>query len=417
VDAKIEQRLEHLARAEQNLRLLFDSLRSQVLQAHPLIAQLNQLRAGNAELIECLVDQVRARMDPSIPGDTPPTAALAIDTTAAEEQLRQTAHEAAEALNARTRQAETDLHATVDSARDYINQAFASSRQQTDAILGSMHQRLDEMRAMMSEARQMSAMLTTAMTPPAELTHALVSARGQLDAVVGDFNAHADATLDAIRRSVGQQVELLAQQGNLVVRPLLAKITEQKNAAEAQLATAAQGAEEALASRAEELRRGAERMVEMMERQLIDRLTTLRPRTRAALESIEHAAAQRMTQAMDELTASMARTEERLNERLESLRPRAVELAKQLDKDLKEQLKRLEDDAIAGVHWLEHRLTRRVEELTSRLAREIDGQIDQTDARLDATAGNTGRHSAPAVEMQVMVDGRLRSVGSDAHAA
>lgn len=411
IDARIEKRLEHLQRAEQNLRLLFDSLRSQVLQAHPLIAQLNQLRQGSAELIDGLADQVRARIDPVMPTDTPPTVSLAVDTSAAEEQIRAAAAQAAADVDARAKRADEDIQSTVESARSFLDQAFAVSREQAEQALAQVQAKLDELRAAAAEEDSTSAQ-------PSPLDAVSASAEVQMDRATAAFAEHADATLDAVRRSIAQQLEHLSQQARIEVRPLLARIDEQKRSAEAQLAAATDSAEAALASRADELKRSAERMVELMERQIADRLATLRPRTRATLESIEHAAAQRLTQAMDELTSSMARTEERLLERLESLRPRANEVARQLERDMQEQVKRLEEDAVAAVHWLEHRLSRRVEELTDRVGRTIGDQIEQADEQIDRTAAAAapGRPPSP-VQVQVMVDALPKSSASPSNPA
>lgn len=416
IDARIEKRLDHLQRAEQNLRLLFDSLRSQVLQAHPLIAQLNQLRQGSAELIDGLADQVRARIDPVMPTDSPPTVSLAIDTSAAEEQVRAAAAQAMTEVDARARQADEDLRGTIESARNFMDHAFSVSREQAEAALAEAQARLEELRAATNEARA----LREQQASPLALVRASVD--GELERVTSSFAEHADATLDAVRRSMAQQVEHLAQQARIEIRPLLARIDEQKRSAEAQLAAAAESAESTLAARADELKRSAERMIELMERQISDRLATLRPRTRATLESVEQAAAERLTQAMDELTSSVVRTEQRLLERLESLRPRAAEVARQIERDMQEQVKRLEDDAVAAVHWLEHRLSRRVDDLTSRLGKTLSGQIELADERIDQADASGVSSTRPArpkspVQVQVMVDALSRDSESNDPAA
>ena len=140
----------------------------------------------------------------------------------------------------------------------------------------------------------------------------------------------------------------------------------------------------------------------LCERQLLERVTNVRPRMRESLEAFEHAAQQRVSRSVDEMANAVVRTEEAAMERLDSMRPRAAEMVLQLEKDVKEQLKRLEDDAVAGVHWLEHRLERRVMDLTQRMAKTLSDQANDVETQQEPTR-NPPRAASP-VEVQIMVE-------------
>jgi HD-GYP domain-containing protein (c-di-GMP phosphodiesterase class II) len=215
---------------------------------------------------------------------------------------------------------------------------------------------------------------------------------------------------------VAQQVERMTQLARLEIAPLLARIDDQRRLAETQVATAADAAEATLARRADELKHVAERMLELCERQLAERIASIRPRPRAALEQVEQSAQQRVTAAMDEMARALERSERQVVERIEALRPRAAEVVFQLETDLNEQLKRMEDDAVANVHWMEHRLSRRIDELAERLSRVLVGELETAHAATrtgDTTAGLPLRaRPVSPVEVQIHLDA-TRSPGHD----
>jgi len=345
LDARIEKRLEHLNHTDQNLRVLFDSLRTAILEAHPIIGQMNDLRQGGATVV------------------------------------REVYH------------------------------ALANVRQSAGEAIDAMQTKLEEKQLLLAES--------TAREGPAVDSSSIdwtQLGRTQLDEAVAEFTAQADSTVAAVRRSVAQQVEQLAAQAKLDIRPVLSKLDEQKDAAEAQLAAAAETAEMTLMRRADELKRNAERMIELCEQQLVDRITNIRPRTRAAVEAIEQAANQRLTQTMDDMQKAIGRAEQLAVERVESIRPRYAEMMLQLENDILEQSKRMEDDAVAGAHWLEHRLASRVNEMSAKVNRALRGEIDQLDQHIDANPGQRLRPHSP-VQVQVMAGKHRRNDESESASA
>lgn len=259
LDSRIDKRLEHLNRADANLRVLFDSLRSSILQAHPLIGQMNDLRQGTAGMLENLVAEVKSRIaaDPEMMKSAEPDLS-AIDRAVAVGVAK---------IDHRAQVVDGDINVMVDTVKHFIDSAFANVRSTADESTRAMQSKLEEMQLVMAEA--------TAQT--ASLAEKSSMAETNLDDAIAAFTAQADSTVAAVRRSVAQQVEQLAAQAKMDVRPILSKLDEQKQAAEAQLSTAAESAELALARRAEELKRNAERMIELCEQQLIDRISTIRP--------------------------------------------------------------------------------------------------------------------------------------------
>lgn len=392
LDERIDKRIEHLGRTEQNLRLLFDSLRAQVLQAHPLIGQLNQMRQQNAEMLESLVAQVQQRIDAQAGGvQAPLPMAAADDSSNAQLQASTEAH--LSTLSQRARQLDEEVNAMVQTARQFIEHSVATAQQSAVQVMGEIDQKLAETRAAAGHIAPPE--------PAGVVVAAEEDASAKLDQLVGAFTQQADATLDAVRRSVAQHVELLKQQAKLEVRPILSQIEEQRRAAETQVSAAVEAAEATLARRADELKRNAERMMELCEQQLVDRIANIRPRARAAIDSIEYAAQQRLAQGMAEMERAVARAEARAAETLEAMRPRTAEIARQIEQDLKDQLKRMEDDAVASTHWLEHRLQRRMDEMTRRLTAILAGEIERVE---DAPEPRRGGRAASPVEVQIMVE-------------
>src|SRR4051812_43616739 len=54
-EARIDKRLEHLGATEQSLRTLFEALRKQVADTHPVLKELAQLRAHALTAVEQVV--------------------------------------------------------------------------------------------------------------------------------------------------------------------------------------------------------------------------------------------------------------------------------------------------------------------------------------------------------------------------
>lgn len=394
LDGRIEKRLEHLSRTEQNLRLLFDSLRAQVIQAHPLIGQLNQLRQNNADMLETLVEQVQKKIQSNMPAPvrTESVEVVSSSPLVDAQAIERTTRQAIDTINSRATRVDDDIDAMVQTAKNFIDHALANATKSAEAMFAQIDSRLTEVQQAAAAVPQLN-----------KLEAARQSSDADLESAVTAFSAQAEATMESIRRSTQQHVEQISAEAKMEIRPMLAKIQDQKRAAEEQLATAVESAERELAGRAEQLRRNAEKMVEMCERQLIDRIANVRPRTRSTIETLEHAANQRVAKALEEMSSAVQQSEQQAMYRIESLRPRFSELLHQLEGDIQEQLKRMEDDAMASVHWLEHRMGRRVDELTQQVGKTLTGEIEKVD---EAITPSRKRPASP-VSVQVMVDSKM----------
>jgi len=397
LDTRIDQRIEQLNRADSSLRVLFDSLRTSVLQAHPLIGQMNDLRQGSAAMLETLVNEVKARVaaDPVMIASPRPDVS----------RIEKVVADGVDRLDARSREIDGELAATIETAHHSINAILANVQRSAGETMAALQARLEEVQATLAELAARGDLLSEKSS----------LAETHLDDAIAAFSAQADSTIAAVRRSVAQQVEQLSAQARLDVRPILSQVDESRRAAEAQLATAVESAEQTLERRADELKRGAERMIELCERQLVDRIANIRPRTRAAVESIEHAANQRLTAAMDEMQKAIDRAEAQSVERLDALRPRFGEMMMQLERDIREQSKRMEEDAIAGVHWLEHRLQARVDEVSAKIDGVLRCELDHVDQQLQSQP-HRPRPASP-VQVRVMTDELRQRNGESASAA
>ena len=262
MDTRIEQRLDHLGRTEQNLRLLFDSLRSQVLQAHPLIGQLNQLRQQSASMIDSICERVQEKIATDallMPQSVPQSGSMSASPASPMPQVVQvdmskTVDAGLEAINARARALDTDMSAMVDTARHYIDHAFNAAREQAGQTLEAIQAKIDQAREVMAEVESQAVRPTA---PPAVKSPAGDSAGLQLDEELHAFTVRAQAAIESVRRTVAQQVERLEDEARLEIRPLLGKIEDQRRAAEMQLASATENAEKTLQRRADDLKQNA----------------------------------------------------------------------------------------------------------------------------------------------------------------
>ena len=313
LDRKIDRRLEHLQRSEDNLRAMFEALRDQVTSAHSVSEELQKR------------------------------------TLAADQRQQQSEEAFSSALDHATRKASVLLE-TVEANSKQLEHA-------AETILRSSMDRLETLTEQVREAQ----LAAEAAAVPQQSHFESAST-----AVQEDFNHHAAIVVESIRRSAVEQIERLGSQAAVAVDPLLARIDAQRQRAQAQLDTAVESAEDSLRRRAEELARTGDTLVDNLEQRLARRLEDIRPRTLETLESAEQAMNQRLDALMDGASLTLSATESDLTERVNQLRPRLTQALQSVQDDLVEQLARLEEHAFKMTGWLEKRMTDRVDALITR---------------------------------------------------
>ena len=357
LDRKIDRRLEHLQRSEDNLRSMFEAIREQVASAHAVSDEL-QKRSNAA-------DERQEQAQQSLLSDV------------------EKALEKASGL----------LQAVESKAQDLEKTA--------DTIVQSSMERLEEL------AEQTRLAQAAAVPQQSRFESETMSVHEQYD-------QRSAAVIESIRRSAVEQIERLASQAAVAVEPLLARVDAQRQRAEAQLQAAVDSAEDVLRRRAEELGRAGDAAVDNLEQRLARRLENVRPRAMEKLEAAEQAMNQRLVAVVDAAKLTLCVTEEELTHRIAQIRPRLTQSLQAVQDDLVEQLARLEEHAFSMTGWLEKRMTDRVDALVTRTRAALSQTPVNTPAPLSPEAVSlvcyADEYAAPAgassVNVQVFVDRR-----------
>src|SRR5690606_33936339 len=132
--------------------------------------------------------------------------------------------------------------------------------------------------------------------------------------------AHAAQAVASVKRSVQQQIDSIAQQARVDIRPILSQIDDARETFERQAAAVSQAIEANLRSRVVELRSTGEQTVDLVEQQLIARLRNLRPQAQVMLNQAQDAIEQRIGALLGNATARIEEGESQLVMRSEERR-------------------------------------------------------------------------------------------------
>jgi hypothetical protein len=312
LDRRIDRRLDHLQRSEDNLRALFEAIREQVTSAHSVSEEL-QKRTSTIDDHEQQLDAVLV-------------------------QALERASRLSDAVDTKSRQLEQTAETIVQSTNDRLEELTEQAREAQAPMVAQIAQHVAQQSRFDNE--------TTV--------------------VQIDFEQRTAEVVESIRRSAIEQIERLASQVAVAVDPVLSRVDAHRQRAEAQLNAAAGTAEEALRKRAEELCRTGDTVVDTVENRLARRLENVRPRAIETLETAERAMKQHLAALLDGARLSVAATEAELADRVAQFRPKLTQLLQTAQDDLVDQLSRLEEHAFAMTGWLEKRMTERVDALVSR---------------------------------------------------
>jgi hypothetical protein len=372
LDRKIDRRLEHLQRSEDNLRSMFEAIREQVASAHAVSDELQKRSIAGEER------QQKAR--DTILSDVESTLEKALEKA-------------------------SGLLETVESkARELENTA--------DTIVQRSMERLEEL------AEQTRLAQAAAVPQQSRFESETVS-------VHEEYDQRSAEVIESIRRSAVEQIERLASQAAVAVEPILSRVDAQRQRAEAQLQAAVDSAEDVLRRRAEELGRTGDIAVDNLEQRLVRRLENVRPRAMETLEAAERTMNQRLAAIVDSARLRICATEDELTDRVTQMRPRLNQSLQSVQDDLVEQLARLEEHAFSMTGWLEKRMTERVDALVARTRAALSQTPANPPAPLSPEAVSlvcyADEYAAPtaanSVSVQVFVDRRTDRISRSASAS
>jgi uncharacterized protein YoxC len=370
MDRKIERRLDHLQRSEDNLRAMFEAIRDQVSSAH---AVSDDLRKNTSTA-----------------------------TTSAEERSRDIDQAMQSAL-----QKASSLVENVELRAHELEQT-------AQTIVQSTVDRLDELMEQAKNVKAAAEASQIVQPPPPQQDTQQSRFESDVVSVQMEFEQRAAAVIESIRRSAVDQIDRLGSQVAVAVDPVLARIDSQRRQAEAQLNAVMTAAEDSLRRRAEELGRAGDTSVDMIEQRLARRLDNVRPRTIQTLDVAERAMNQRLTALIDGAKQTVSATESDLTERVAQLAPRLNQTLQAVQDELVEQLARLEEHAFAMTGWLDQRMSERVDAMIARTRTALAQTPTTTPAPLSPGAVSlvcyADEYPAPApptsVDVQVFVDRR-----------
>lgn len=350
LESRVDQRLEILARAEGNLKTLLESLREQVATAFPVVDQLNKL------LPEARRSAERTSALPSI-GELSAALSVGVD------------------------QARAELEERADQMR---------------------HNMIDELRAAV-EAGKANLKSTDVAKP----------SRADLDALVTAFRAEARDTLDAVRESLADQLDLLPADAKLRVEPVLDEVAAARRQAEAGVRSVADSAQADMRRRADQLRQSIDDISVVLEQRLTQRTNALHQRAEAAMTALQPAMDDRLTALLAALELTIQTRERELVARIEAYPQRLDRQLADAESMLMERLSRTERHATDMTAYLEQKLTARVDDLVSRLRLKLQQELTQvagtpTPEPRVPTPMSIAADERPTLEATVFVTGSRR---------
>ncbi len=468
LESRLALRVDFLVKAEENLKNLLDNLRKNTTELAPIIAQIPHLRENASVVVADLVQEARVQVSRLIEpvqhkilSATETAQQTLLETseqlqTQARSAIVQHVAEAAgqtkDALIDHAKQVEADLTTTSQTLAAYIDNEMNKVREESDRIADQIrtcvHQARDlatelsdgvesrlqqsleraktqantltepmrrqlneDLRAHEGRVEQLIAAADSQLSGKAtQLERTLSLAMTQIDvqirAAEEQVQTHAAQSITNVKRGLQQQIDSLAQQAKIDIRPILSQIDDARETFERQVAALCQSVESNLRGRVVELRSTGEQTVDLVEQQLIARLRGLRPQAQVMLDQTQEAIEQRIGTLLQSATTRIEQGESQLVMKIEDLRPRCASLVRDVEAEVNGHLKRWEQESRTLTHGLEHRLAERIEQLVDTSRGKLGGEIERIDdaaaklARLRLRA--TPRQSdTPAEPVQV----------------
>ena len=314
LEARVDQRLDMLGRAETNLKSLLDSLRTQVASAFPVVDQLNKL----------------------VP---------AAKQSAADVAAMPNVGDLATALGETVIRAKAELTAAADPIRQKL---------------------VDDIRGIVQVAK--SSLATAEVAKPA---------REDLDALAAAFREEARETLDAVRERLADQLDLIPADAKIRVEPILNDIDTARRTAEGAVKAAADNAQADMRRRADQLRQSIDDISVVLEQRLTQRTSALHQRAEAAMNALKPAMDERLNALLVAVDETILARERELISKIDAYPQRLDRQLADAEAMLMDRLGRTERHATDMTAYLEHKLTARVDELVARLRLKLQQELTQ----------------------------------------
>jgi len=417
IETRLEKRIDHLSKTEDNLGRLFDALRLEVSAAHPLITQLQAARA---------VSGVATSIDQTRPSSLTATSAKAQEIEARLDELVKGVDES---ILKRISVFDEDLNATIQTAKSYLDSAAESTREQAGAITESLAHKIElaekvagdlcaRIDAHMQEGVDRAYDALDLLSEPlkrkiadqfgefeqriqtavadveTEVSNRLANLNRKIDdvsatierhtnAAAEDFTRRAELSVTTAKHQMRQMLDSMEAEIRLKSQPLIQAIDQRRTAVDQLAHATMQNVEESLRLRMDDFRAAGETISELIEMQLLEKIKSIRPQAQASVSLIEKQFADRLDLAVDTARQAIELSEQQLMDRIAELRPRATAAAMVAQKELTQQLSALETEASTATHGISERLSQRIDELTYRARRSIAEEVKALDEAAD----------------------------------
>lgn len=371
LEARLDQRLELINRAEQNLRGLSDALRQQVTSAYPVLEDLKKtlplcrLQADEAKL-NTRADQIA-------------------------DAMTQQLHEAMETARGELAELSGPLRQQItDDVRAIVQAAKSSMQTQVEAVA-------NEARGI--EARAIEARAAKPIDPS--------EATGILREMADAFRAEAQQTLEGIRQSVIDQIDLMRADAKLQIDPIFAELATAKLTAESQLKAAVSAHESAMKVRVQQLTRSVDEIAAVLEERLTTRVAQMQRRAEESATSVEPLLKTRIDRALEQAETALRAGADKLQSRLDAMPGRMQQQTSDAEHHLADRLERLEQHATAMSSYLEEKLTSHVDQLIARLRLKLQREISEVTGTPQPVARNEPANEPKRPSVEVFVNPNL----------
>ena len=189
----------------------------------------------------------------------------------------------------------------------------------------------------------------------------------------------AEQTLIIFRQVLAQKVIGLADEARHATEPHLARIGDTREAVDREINAILDAATETVHQRLANLCKSANNTVELLEKQLVDRVRMIRPQAMTEIESTQKLIAHRVAGLIEASRKMVGSVVNELDQQLDSLSPKADAVRQEIDEKLADYLREMETEAGTMLGWLEDRITGRVDDLVDVSRRSMHNELRALD--------------------------------------
>lgn len=326
LEARLDQRLDLIQKAEINLKSLLEALRNQVTGAYPVLNDLKTL----VHQADQHVHEIRSSPEPD-----PSVESFGVISN--------------------------ELESAILKAKQDIDSFAAPLRQQM----------IDELRAVVQAAKSSIA----SMQASNQTTGLALEPGKTLDQVAEGFRIEAERVIESVRQKLMDQVDLLRAEAQLQIDPVLNQFTVAQETARRQITDLVEAHEKSLQKRIQQIHLSVQEISACLEERLTQRLESVRRRSDEALMRIETALNQHADQLLDRVQDRLQAQQHQLRANVESIYPRLDQQLQEIDRLMSDRMNQMEQHARSMSSYLEQKLTFEVDELIHRLRLKLQHEI------------------------------------------